>query len=648
MRPRSSGACHSRAPRAPCGPPDRTRPRQAANLENLGTALLNLGNAAGGAEAVQLYVHARACFRLALAQLGGGAGGGGVEGNLGAVEGNCRRRYRRLCEELPEAHASFRAGTALAEDGPLAHVSALLLAHRGLAGAGASKTEGSDGGGGSRGEHAAGGEGLKHRYGSGHGVLQLEASPEAVSADPLAQVAASFDASDAAAWPSGQYAAAQAALARLKVLLMDAGYHQAAVMDALQLTHWASFRPEAASAHTDGSLAKTQAALQAFESGETRRETPWGRQRRAELAYLVRLFFCRLRIEPGLLLERLGRENVVMLEDGLGLLARHDDGTMSSRVQVTPMLGDLHIFTDWQQTRASLTVEPVMYLGADSQALAWAQPRTPAQQVLDLCCGSGVQGIVAARYYATNVVFVDFNPRAVRFTRLNLAFNGLARKGTVLLGDLYSALENAGVGRFDVILANPPYLPVAPDDIRQVAYGDGGPDGERIIKRIIQSAPLHLSHTGRVHIVSNLMNPNTFERKLWAWWTANLSDRWQVDSQGFLDKYARAPKGNVAAFHLIRGDIWSAEHYQKMHGPSGLKVCQINRSPFGGQRVITPRRRARRKRLCVLPGLLGAYSAYPCLCLCVPGGRDSARHGGLGLHLRQPQISKACAALVVR
>ena len=87
-------------------------------------------------------------------------------------------------------------------------------------------------------------------------------------------------------------------------------------------------------------------------------------------------------------------------------------------------------------------------------------------------------------------------------------------------------------------------------------------------------APLHLTNTGRVHIVSNLMNPSIYERKLWKWWTTNLHDRWEVDSQtGVLDKYARAPQGEVAAFHLIRGDIWSADYYGKMGGPTGLKVC---------------------------------------------------------------------------
>ena len=439
---------------------------------------------------------------------------------------------------------------------------------------------------------AVGGRSLKHQYGSGRGTLKLEDSPEAVSADPMARVALNFDAGGAADWPAGEYAATKAALARLKTLLMDAGYHQAEVMGALKWTVFDSFKPEMAS--KQGSSAKTQAALQAFESGETQPATPMGPQKRVMLAYLMRLFFCMLRVEPGPLQKALG-QGMERLEDGhtqiqpgrsvmsLGILEHHAEGTISSRVQVTPMLSDLHIFTDWQQTGRSATVEPVMYLGADSQSLAWVQPRKPAQHVLDLCSGSGVQGIVAARYYAEHVTFIDFNPRAVRFSRLNLVFNGLERKGFVLLGDLYRALEgNSEVlvreggptdGRFDVILANPPYIPIPKASRARHAYGDGGPDGERIIKRIIQMAPLHLTTTGRVHIVSNLMNLSIYERKLWEWWTANLHDRWQVDSEGVLDKYARAPKGEVAAFHLIRGDIWSADYYGKMGGPTGLKVC---------------------------------------------------------------------------
>jgi hypothetical protein len=105
----------------------RGAPTQAGNFQNLGTALLNLGNTEGGTvEAVQLYIHALACFRLALAELGGGDGSAEVVKNIQVVESNCRRRYNRLCEDMPEA--ALQAST-LAEAGRMALVGALLAPH---------------------------------------------------------------------------------------------------------------------------------------------------------------------------------------------------------------------------------------------------------------------------------------------------------------------------------------------------------------------------------------------------------------------------------------------------------------------------------------------------------------------------------------
>jgi hypothetical protein len=54
-------------------------------------------------EAVQLYLHALACFRLALAELGDGDASAEVVENIEAVESNCRRRYNRLCENMSAA-----------------------------------------------------------------------------------------------------------------------------------------------------------------------------------------------------------------------------------------------------------------------------------------------------------------------------------------------------------------------------------------------------------------------------------------------------------------------------------------------------------------------------------------------------------------
>jgi hypothetical protein len=125
MRTRDRASSSARAPRA--WTLTRGAPTQAENFQNLGTALLNLGNTEGGTvEAVQLYIHALACFRLALAELGGGDGSAEVVENIEIVERNCRRRYHRLCEDTPEA--AMQAST-LAETGRLALVGALLAPH---------------------------------------------------------------------------------------------------------------------------------------------------------------------------------------------------------------------------------------------------------------------------------------------------------------------------------------------------------------------------------------------------------------------------------------------------------------------------------------------------------------------------------------
>jgi hypothetical protein len=112
MSTRDRASSSARAPRA--WTLTRGAPPQAENFQNLGTALLNLGNTEGGAvEAVQLYLHALACFRLALAELGGGDGSAEIVQNIEEVESNCRRRYNRLCEDTPEAamQASHMAAT---------------------------------------------------------------------------------------------------------------------------------------------------------------------------------------------------------------------------------------------------------------------------------------------------------------------------------------------------------------------------------------------------------------------------------------------------------------------------------------------------------------------------------------------------------
>jgi 16S rRNA (guanine1207-N2)-methyltransferase len=78
----------------------------------------------------------------------------------------------------------------------------------------------------------------------------------------------------------------------------------------------------------------------------------------------------------------------------------------------------------------------------------------PDDKVLDLGCGYGVVGLVAARLGRPERVWLlDKDPSAVDLTRVNLAANG-ASAATVVLSDGFRSFAETG---FDQILCNPPY-----------------------------------------------------------------------------------------------------------------------------------------------------------------------------------------------
>lgn len=76
-----------------------------------------------------------------------------------------------------------------------------------------------------------------------------------------------------------------------------------------------------------------------------------------------------------------------------------------------------------------------------------------ADTVLDLGCGYGPIGMVAARLAPEGFIYmVDVNERAVELARRNLAANGIAN-AEVRVGDGLAAVPGIA---FDVILTNPP------------------------------------------------------------------------------------------------------------------------------------------------------------------------------------------------
>ncbi|KAG5176364.1 S-adenosyl-L-methionine-dependent methyltransferase [Tribonema minus] len=177
---------------------------------------------------------------------------------------------------------------------------------------------------------------------------------------------------------------------------------------------------------------------------------------------------------------------------------------------------------------STCSVALVQHWHAARQRLETALPET----VLDLCCGSGVQGIAAAAAAAArggecSVTAVDVSARAVRFTRFNAALNGLARCVTAVQGDLYSA---SGIGdrTYAAILANPPFVPVPPalnaiSNRYDVFAAGPGARGEGVLRGVIEGACAHLRPGGTLAIVSEVADVERFVGALPQWWSSGSS-----------------------------------------------------------------------------------------------------------------------------
>jgi release factor glutamine methyltransferase len=133
-----------------------------------------------------------------------------------------------------------------------------------------------------------------------------------------------------------------------------------------------------------------------------------------------------------------------------------------------------------------------------------------APRVLDLCTGSGcIACVIAKQLKSAHVLAVDISPAAVAVAKRNVERLKLGDRVTVEQGDLYEPLARVvDAGPFDLIVANPPYIPsadVAKLDESVRAYEptaalDGGPDGLALHRRILEQVDDRLVPGGRVYL----------------------------------------------------------------------------------------------------------------------------------------------------
>jgi SAM-dependent methyltransferase len=166
-------------------------------------------------------------------------------------------------------------------------------------------------------------------------------------------------------------------------------------------------------------------------------------------------------------------------------------GRVRALVRLDPV-GELIVASD-PRPPGRLPPDHVVSPGPASETLAALTIRTPAAVALDLCCGSGVQALLAAKH-TDRVVATDLNPRALRLATLSAALSDI---DTVewRLGDLFDPVGDA---RFDLIVANPPFV-ISP--AHDLAFRDGGRPGDELSHTIVTGVAARLHEGGLGHVL---------------------------------------------------------------------------------------------------------------------------------------------------
>ena len=125
-------------------------------------------------------------------------------------------------------------------------------------------------------------------------------------------------------------------------------------------------------------------------------------------------------------------------------------------------------------------------------------------RILDLCCGSGcISCAVAHELPATHGVAVDISSEALTVCRQNLVLNRLSSRIICMQADAKAA-PPYGLGRFDMIISNPPYIATneiasldsSVKDYEPICALDGGEDGLDFYRAIIKYWKVLLNEGG--------------------------------------------------------------------------------------------------------------------------------------------------------
>lgn len=150
-----------------------------------------------------------------------------------------------------------------------------------------------------------------------------------------------------------------------------------------------------------------------------------------------------------------------------------------------------------------------------SLTLARLTVRRPVERALDLGTGNGIQALLLAAH-AETVVATDISERALRFTELNAALNGLTNIET----RYGSFLEPVAGERFGCIVCSPPYV-ISPPESGPL-YRDAGTRGDVLSEHLIRELPALLDDGGFASVLVSWV-PKGTELEPLSWPPADCS-----------------------------------------------------------------------------------------------------------------------------
>ena len=190
--------------------------------------------------------------------------------------------------------------------------------------------------------------------------------------------------------------------------------------------------------------------------------------------------------------------------DGFALLTIEQEKTLDAairkRLEREPLQ---YVIGEWDFMGLTFAVSPdVLIPRQDTETLAEEAERLIAERgyktLLDICTGSGCIGVSLQRRTGIRATLSDISEKALAVARDNA--ERLGADCETVKSDLFEAF---GGRKFDLITANPPYIPseivkTLSDEVKKepLLALDGGEDGLALYRRIAENFTEHLNEGG--------------------------------------------------------------------------------------------------------------------------------------------------------